>query len=75
MLLEITLAAGSILLVVPKSAEKSVWLRNIDRYLRPHYQRALRQHLRSEGTQILGDQERFRNRIWIITAAIASRDD
>src|SRR5260370_6982926 len=46
MLLEYHLSRGEqILLVVPKSAEKSVWLRNIDRYLRPHYQRALRQHL------------------------------
>ena len=46
MLLEYHLSRGEqILLVVPKSAEKSVWLRNIDRYIRPHYQRALRQHL------------------------------
>ena len=46
MLLEYHLSRGEqILLIVPKSAEKSVWLRNIDRYLRPHYQRALRQHL------------------------------
>jgi len=46
MLLEYHVSRGQqILLIVPKSAEKSVWLRNIDRYLRPHYQRALRQHL------------------------------
>jgi len=43
MLLEYHLNRGDqILLIVPKSAEQSVWRRNIDRYLRPHYQRALR---------------------------------
>ncbi len=46
MLLEYHVSRGEqILLIVPKSAEESVWNRNIDRYLRPHYHRALRQHL------------------------------
>ena len=34
-----------VLLVVPKSAEQSVWLANIDRYLKPHYPRAVRHYL------------------------------
>ena len=34
-----------VLLVVPKSAELSVWLANIDRYLKPHYPRAVRHYL------------------------------
>ena len=46
MLLEYHVSRGEqILLIVPKSAEESVWRRNIDRYLRPYYTRALRQHL------------------------------
>lgn len=34
-----------VLLIVPKSAEQSVWKANIDRYLRPHYPRSIRQYL------------------------------
>lgn len=37
-----------VLLVVPKSAEKSVWLRDINRYLRPHYSIELDERLRIE---------------------------
>ncbi|MHC4281413.1 MAG: helicase-related protein [Planctomycetota bacterium] len=34
-----------VLLVVPKSAEQSVWMANIDRYLKPYYPRAIRHYL------------------------------
>ena len=34
-----------VLLVVPKSAEQSVWMANIDRYLKPYYPRAVRHYL------------------------------
>lgn len=34
-----------VLLIVPKSAEISVWLKNIDVFLKPHYQRLLRELL------------------------------
>jgi superfamily II DNA/RNA helicase len=34
-----------VLLVVPKSAEQSVWRASIDRYLKPHYPRAVRHYL------------------------------
>ncbi len=34
-----------VLLVVPKSTEQSVWLANIDRYLKPYYPRAVRHYL------------------------------
>ncbi|MCH8119648.1 MAG: DEAD/DEAH box helicase family protein [Planctomycetes bacterium] len=34
-----------VLLVVPKSVEKSVWRASIDRYLKPHYPRAVRHYL------------------------------
>ncbi len=37
-----------ILLIVPKSAEESVWKANIQRYLRPHYAIELRERLRIE---------------------------
>ncbi|HUU20740.1 MAG TPA: SNF2-related protein [Sedimentisphaerales bacterium] len=33
------------LLVVPKSTEQSVWRANIDRYLKPHYPRAVRHYI------------------------------
>lgn len=33
------------LLIVPKSAEQSVWRANIDRYLKPHYPRAARHYI------------------------------
>lgn len=34
-----------VLLIMPKSAEQSVWRANIDRYLKPHYPRAVRQYI------------------------------
>ena len=34
-----------VLLIVPKSAEQSVWMANIDRYLKPSYPRAVRHYL------------------------------
>jgi len=34
-----------VLLVVPKSTEQSVWLANIDRYLKPYYPREVRHYL------------------------------
>src|SRR5205085_3044007 len=44
MLLEYHLQRGDrILLVVPNSALESVWQRNLRRYLKPHYRRALRE--------------------------------
>ena len=33
------------LLVIPKSTEQSVWRANIDRYLKPHYPRAVRHYI------------------------------
>ncbi|MBW2637503.1 MAG: DEAD/DEAH box helicase family protein, partial [Deltaproteobacteria bacterium] len=37
-----------VLLVVPKSAEQSVWIANIDRYLKPYYPRAVRHYIDCE---------------------------
>lgn len=53
-----------VLLIVPKSAEKSVWLRDIDRYLRPHYSIELSERLRIErhtsfGREGLIDEDRL----------------
>jgi len=46
MLIERYLHEGKrVLLLVPRSALESVWLRWIDRYLRPHYGRAVREQL------------------------------
>lgn len=37
-----------VLLIVPKSAEESVWISNIQRYLQPHYAIELKERLRIE---------------------------
>ena len=49
-----------VLLVVPKSAEQSVWRANIDRYLKPHYPRAVRQYLDYERHTSFGRPEGIR---------------
>lgn len=46
-----------VLLVVPKSAEQSVWRASIDRYLRPRYPRAVRQYLDIERHTSFGREE------------------
>lgn len=46
MLLERCLKDGQqVLLIVPKSAEESVWKANIERYLSPHYPRQVRHYI------------------------------
>jgi len=46
-----------VLLVVPKSAEQSVWLANIDRYLKPYYPRSVRHYLDVERHTSFGRPE------------------
>lgn len=70
MLLERALKENKrILLIVPKSAEKSVWQKNIDEYLKPKYPRLLRELLDirrhtdfgRDGTISQDDKEYFRD--------------
>lgn len=70
MLIERYLHEGKrVLLLVPRSALESVWLRWIDRYLRPRYGRAVKEHLEihthteleREGTISAEDYDYFRH--------------
>jgi len=50
-----------VLLVVPKSAEQSVWMANIDRYLKPYYPRAVRHYLDVERHTSFGREGVIKN--------------